>query len=191
MKKEFPDHTIIASILRNDINIPFAEWTEKVEQPIQPFLKEISKMVLRTSSNLSKASPYKPGKEGKSERQCLIRCRWNYDHPKLIVEAKKNKLSVILQLGDYHNKWNNYIFWGLNWWGAWDNSKPVHRLFKKVKGDAYLNEVESTQGASGVALRIIARKYTSSQVLNLSQDINGLIIEDIEKIVHELDSQFS
>ena len=94
MNNSILHNEIMASILENKINIPYAQWDDKINKPFQPVYKDLNKLVLKISPNIRKASLYKPSKSN-SERQCLIRCRWIYEHPKSLF-GKHRKSSIFL-----------------------------------------------------------------------------------------------
>ena len=56
-----------------------------------------------------------------------------------------------MQLADYHyGDRENFIAWGLDWWGSYENSEPIRDLFDKVKENAFfIPPRESKLGATG------------------------------------------
>lgn len=181
----FPDHQIIRKILMEDVNLPYSEWKEKVDKPINPILRKINKSVQNLVPSLQKNSIYKRStKESIQGRLRNSRIQWKYTNPNLSFHKD---VDVFVQFSDYREDKKGSIFWGIEWWGASKEAEPVYHFFRIVNNGDNVTKDDGGPGAGGTSIMLVLKKYTADQLLNFGRDIIEIIAEDIKDLVQKMD----
>ena len=190
MGEDLTDNVIIADIIRLEKTMAFSEWKKQVDIPIQPFFQKLETLVKGPGSLRSAGISNRKPIDKAVKRQFHTVKRWVYSHPALPFE--KNRVQVMVQLGDYTVNKEHTFLWGVNWWGSARNAIPVYEFFDSVKGRGeVLKEIQIGYGANCTTVRVISGRYTSEQLLSLQKDIKIRIIEDLKLLVKEMDDYWA
>ncbi|MFZ2632059.1 MAG: AAA family ATPase [Desulfosalsimonadaceae bacterium] len=184
----------IANVLREELNIPFIEWKERVPKVLNPIFETLEERINENGIYFEKSEKTKGYPKAKS-RQNIYQVRWR----KLIYENIYGSAIQFL-VGFSENDQNEEgrkgkIWWGLGWWGKKKHSENISNFFKTLIIDTnsewQVLQHKNKSFLGGTSIHLAMKSYSHEQVEALAYDITDEILSDTKKIIPILDEKIN
>jgi hypothetical protein len=178
----------IANVLREDRNIPFADWKERVDKVLEPIFITLNQKIIKSDIKAQEGTRYRrnPKDEG-MERGYLYHFQWNYQGDSSIFGVNKIPFKVAFKY--YKNFAEDSLFWGLNWFGKREKTDEVNKFFTQINSKWEIVREDVIKNFGGSSVYLIMKNYTPDQIEALDHDIIDEILTDIKEILPILDEK--
>jgi Cdc6-like AAA superfamily ATPase len=183
-------NTQIANALRQDRDLPFPEWQERVESVLKPVFYELDAKIKESGLHLvGQKPPQRKLTDTAKERKNLFAFRWsNGTEP---VSGKEIEFRV-----GFNEKitpmeaWEGKIWWGLHWYGKETYVKRIADFYSTNFAQTHLRwKVMNGKSRQAHRVNLFMQSYTPDQIETLDHDILDEILADARKIIPILDEK--
>lgn len=183
---QFPNNITIAQILKEDLDLSYDEWRNRIFIPVKPIIDLIISLVREQIPDLDNPRIYKRMKKdavkGRSRNASI---RWRY---KSISTSSKKDINIFIQFSDYHEDRKQTLFWGVSWWGSASDSRMIHHFFETISGGENIIHEDTHVGAGGTSIVWLVKKYKADQFNEMNHDIISECVSDIKMIFEHMNS---